>query len=205
MDDAQLAEACRLQAEQTDLGPALILLQQRGQLGATLIAVAQSLGISQSQLQEPIAETGVSHRRALIQRLAEARIPNRQQGMEPAIYFAPPPREPQRPLRPKPQPTASARPFSPPRAVAPPAPSPKPQPAAEERPPVPAPPLRPRLSLNVSLAIELDRAGQVVVSSVRLTGPDAASYKILAQPQDESISADGILRSLGVIVELEHR
>ena len=74
MDDAQLAEACRLQAEQTDLGPALILLQQRGQLGATLIAVAQSLGISQSQLQEPIAETGVSHRRALIQRLAEARI-----------------------------------------------------------------------------------------------------------------------------------
>src|SRR5207248_3192844 len=97
MVDQQLAEACRLQAEQAELGPAVALLQKRGQLGATLVAVAQALGISQNQLQAPVGATGVSHARALAHRLAEARIGYRQQGMEPAIYFAPPPKEVPRP------------------------------------------------------------------------------------------------------------
>lgn len=202
MADPQLAEACRLQNEQTELGPALALLQKRGKLGATLVALAQALGIAQNQLQATIAATGVTHARALAHRLAEARVESRQHGMEPAIYFAPQARELPRPSQPKPMSAPIARPAIA-RPVAPVvvrSDSPKPPPAVpEDRSP------KPRLSLNVSLAIERDRAGQIVVSNVRLSGPDAASYEILAQAQDEVSSADGLLRSLGIAVELERR
>lgn len=191
MVDPQLAEACRLQAKQTELGPALILLQKRGQLGATLVALAQALGIPQNQLQEPVEDTNVSHARALAYRLAEARVQCRQQGMEPAIFFAPLPEESQRLARPKPRAAAVER-----------ASFPKPPAALEER---DRGPPRARLSLNLSLTIERDRAGQISVNNVRLFGPDAANYEILAQAQDEASSADGILRSLGILVELERR
>ena len=77
--------------------------------------------------------------------------------------------------------------------------SPKAPAVPEERSP------RPRLSLNVSLAIERDRFGQIIVSNVRLSGLDAANYEVLAQAQDEVNSADGLLRSLGITVELERR
>lgn len=201
MADPQLAEACRLQTEQTELGPALALLQKRGKLGATLVALAQALGIAQNQLQAPVAATNVTHARALAHRLAEARVECRQQGMEPAIYFAPQARELPRPSRPKPMAAPAAR-----AAIAKPAApvvvrsdSPKAPEVPQERSP------RPRLSLNVSLAIERDRAGQIVVSSVRLTGLDAANYEVVAQAQDEVSSADGLLRSLGLTVELERR
>jgi hypothetical protein len=204
MTDQQLAEACRLQAEQAELDPALVLLQKRGQLGATLVALAQALGIPQSQLQEPIGATNVSHARALAHRLAEARVQFRQQGMEPAIYFAPQPREPQRQSRPRPLATAAGRDsfLKPPAHPFVPAAAPKPLAAPEERDPKPP---APRFSLNISLSIEQDRAGQIVVSNVRLAGRDAANYEVLAQAQDETSSTDGTLRSLGIIVELEHR
>lgn len=210
MDDQQLAEACVLQAEQTELGPALALLQKRGPLGATLIALAQALGMPPSQLQEPVAATKVSHARALAHRLAEAKVQCRQQGMEPAIYFAPqarerqqqsPPRERQQQSPPKPV-TAVVDRASMPKPAAPSmvrVSAPKAPVAPEERNP------RPRLSLNISLAIERDRAGQIIVSNVRVSGVDAASYEVLAQAQDEVSSADGILRSLGIAVELERR
>jgi hypothetical protein len=201
MVDQELAQACRLQAEQTELGPAMALLQKRGPLGATLIAVAQALGIQQNQLQEFIGETKVSHARALAHRLAEAKVQCRQQGMEPAIYFAPQPREPQRQSQPKPLAAAAVRAAvvkpSPPTAVRVASPSPPAAPKERES--------KPRLNLNVSLTIERDREGQILVSNVRLAGPDAAHYEILAQAQDEASSADGILRSLGIIVELERR
>lgn len=200
MVDPQLAEACRIQAEHAELGPALTLLQKRGKLGATLVALAQALGISQSQLQEPVAATGVSQARALAHRLADAKVECRQHGMEPAIYFAPPAREPPRPGPPKP--AAAVSPRSVPLKPAPPVVVRSDPPKAP--PPEPRAP-RPRLSLNVSLAVERDRNGQLVVSNVRLTGPDAADYEIIAQAQDEVNSADGVLRSVGLIVELEHR
>jgi hypothetical protein len=205
MVDQQLAEACRLQAEKTDLGPALILLQKRGQLGATLVALAQSLGIPQNQLQEPVETTSVSHARALAHRLAEARVQYRQQGMEPAIYyFVPQPIARPRQSQPRSLATDAGRPSyqkpSPPAARH--VPAPKPPAAPEER--DLKPPL-PRISLNVSLSIERDRAGQVTVSNVRLSGLDAANYEVLAQTQDETSSADGILRFLGITVELERR
>lgn len=201
MADPQLAEACRLQTEQTELGPALALLQKRGKLGATLVALAQALGIPQNQLQAPVAATGVTHARALAHRLAEARVECRQQGMEPAIYFAPQARELPRPSQPKPMagPPPRAAIAKPPAPVITRSESPKAPVVPEERNP------RPRLSLNVSLAIERDRAGQIVVSNVRLTGLDAANYEVLAQAQDEVNSADGLLRSLGIAVELERR
>ena len=201
MADPQLAEACRLQNEQTELGPALALLQKRGKLGATLVALAQALGIGQNQLQATIAATGVTHARALAHRLAEAKVESRQHGMEPAIYFAPQARELPRPSPPKPMsaPVARAAIVKPAAPIVVRSESPKAPVIPEERSP------RPRLSLNVSLAIERDRAGQIVVSSVRLSGPDAASYEVLAQAQDEVSSADGLLRSLGIAVELERR
>lgn len=46
---------------------------------------------------------------------------------------------------------------------------------------------------------------RAIVSNVRLSGLNAANYEIVAQAQDEASSADGILRSLGIIVELERR
>lgn len=202
MVDQQLAEACRLLAERTELGPALLLLQKRGPLGATLVALAQALGIPQSQLEEPVASTNVSHARALAHLLAEVRVQYRQQGMEPAIYFAP--QSGGRQSQPKPLAavpgrasllTASAPAGA---RVA----GPKPPAAPEES--APKPP-RPRLNLNVSLAIERDSAGQILVSNVRLSGLDAANYEILAQAQDETSSTDGMLRSLSIIVELERR
>lgn len=201
MADQQLAEACRRQAEQTGLGPALALLQKRGQLGATLVALAQALGIPQNQLQEPIEATGVTHARALAHRLAEAMVQCRQQGMEPAIYFAPPTREPQRPSQPKP-PAAAANRTSIPRPA-------KPAGVRVDPPIAPAAPQesnpQSRISLNISLSIERDRAGKIIVRNARLSGLDAANYEVLAQAQDEDSSADGILRSLGITVELERR
>lgn len=203
MDDPQLAEACRLQAEQTELGPALALLQKRGPLGATLVALAQSLGIPQSQLQQHVETTNVTHASALVRRLVEARVQSRQQGMEPAIYFAPPPAEPQRPTRPKPM----AAPVDRASYMKPPAPAvlriatPQP-PAAKEADPRPP---KPRVNLNVSMSLERDKDGQITVSNVRLSGLDAANYEIIAQAQDETSLADGSLRSLGIIVEIERR
>lgn len=202
MADQQLAEACRRQAEQTGLGPALALLQKRGQLGATLVALAQALGISHNQLQEPIEATGVTHARALAHRLAEAMVQCRQQGMEPAIYFAPPTREPQRPSQPKP-PAAAAGRTSIPRPAGPAGGRVVDTPLAPAAPQESNP--QSRISLNISLSIERDRAGKIIVRNARLSGLDAADYEVLAQAQDEVNSADGILRSLGITVELERR